>query len=198
MTTPNAPGKSETVSDFSTIEDALYTLRGAVERHTEGRLAAIEAAIDGGHALNALRQRAQHGDWARWVHDVGLTERTAHNWRRLADTGLSAQEVLDQGGIRAVLQTLSAPRNGNETNGHAQTLGRLEIIGIAEANADVLLSAVGQHIEAEHQRFEELKERFAQGDRSPELLKSLRLFTANYRRRHQRFVKDYEAQATAI
>ena len=69
-------------------------------------------------------------------------------------------------------------------------------MGIAEANTEVLLSAVGQHIEAEHQRFEELKERFAQGERSPELLKSLRLFTANFRRRHQRFVKDYEAQAT--
>ena len=82
--------KYPTVGHLTNIEDALYTLREAVERHTEGRLAAIGAAIDGGHALNALRERASHGDWERWVSDVGLKRSTAHNWRRLADTGLSA------------------------------------------------------------------------------------------------------------
>lgn len=190
--------KCDTVTHLGGIEDALYTLREAVQRHHEGRLAAIEAAIGGGHALNELRRRASHGDWLRWVQDVGLTYRTAHRWRELADTGLSAQEVIDRGGMREVLRAARATRHVDESDGLAQSLGRLEVVQAAEANAAVLLAALRRHIEDGRRSLDELQARFAQGERSPELQRELRQFVSAFKRRHKRMVKEYAAQASAL
>ena len=99
----DAMTKSETVAEMPDLETALGQLHDAVARHKRGREDAIQAAIDGGLALAALRDRAQHGDWGRWVRRAGLTERTAHNWRRLAAMGMTAEQVVERGGMRAVL-----------------------------------------------------------------------------------------------
>ena len=95
--------KSETVAEMPDLETVLGQLHDAVARHKRGRKDAIQAAIDGGLALAALRDRAQHGDWGRWVRQAGLTERTAHNWRRLAGLGMTAEQVVAEGGLRKTL-----------------------------------------------------------------------------------------------
>ena len=118
--------KSETVAEIPDLETALGQLHDAVSRHSRGRLETIQAALDGGSALAALRQRAQHGDWGRWIADAGLTERTAHNWRRLAGLGLSAEQVAAQGGIRAVLEANRATRPEDDVEAAATALERLE------------------------------------------------------------------------
>ena len=186
--------------DDDGIEHALLVLHEAVERHREGRLTAIEAAIVGGHALNELRRRAAHGDWEQWVSDVGLNRATAHRWRQLADTGLSAQEVIDQGGMRAVLRAAAARPTGDvdERAVLEQTLGRLEVLQAGDANAAVLLDALRRHIEDGRRVLEELQARFAQGERSPELQHELKQFVSAFKRRHKRLVKEYAAQASAL
>ena len=107
--------KSETVADFTDIESTLDRYHDAVARNRGGRLEAIAAAIDGGHALNRLREQSQHGDWEGWVKREGQTMRTAHNWRKLAETGLTAEQVVEQGGMVAVLRARNATRAEDET-----------------------------------------------------------------------------------
>ena len=106
--------KSETVADFTDIESTLDRYHDAVARNRGGRLEAIAAAIDGGHALNRLREQSQHGDWEGWVKREGQTMRTAHNWRKLAETGLTAEQVVEQGGMVAVLRARNATRPKDE------------------------------------------------------------------------------------
>ena len=106
--------KSETVADITDIESTLAQYHDAVARNRGGRLEAIAAAIDGGHALNQLREQAQHGDWEGWVEREGQTLRTAHNWRKLAETGLTAEQVVEQGGMVAVLRARNATRPSDE------------------------------------------------------------------------------------
>ena len=107
-------GKSEIVAEFTGIESALDRYHDAVARNRGGRLDAIAAAIDGGHTLNWLREQSQHGDWAAWVEREGQTLRTVHNWRKLAETGLTAEQVVEQGGMIAVLRARSATRPTDE------------------------------------------------------------------------------------
>ena len=95
--------KSATVAELPDLETALGQLHDAVSRHSRGRLETIQAALDGGMALRALRERSQHGDWGRWLHRADLTERTAHNWRRLASLGMTAEQIVAKGGMREVL-----------------------------------------------------------------------------------------------
>ena len=106
--------KSETVAEFTGIESALDRYHDAVARNRGGRLDAIAAAIDGGHTLNWLREQSQHGDWEGWVEREGQTLRTAHNWRKLAETGLTAEQVVEQGGMIAVLRAGNATRPTDE------------------------------------------------------------------------------------
>ena len=106
--------KSETVAEFTGIESALDRYHDAVARNRGGRLEAIAAAIDGGHTLNWLREQSQHGDWAGWVEREGQTLRTAHNWRKLAETGLTTEQVVEQGGMVAVLRARNATRPSDE------------------------------------------------------------------------------------
>ncbi len=96
--------KSEIVAD---IESGLDALHECVARHRRGRAEAVQAAIDGGHVLTVLRERAQHGDWAAWCERAGLTERTAYNWRKLAASGWDVDRVLAYGGIAKTLKVLS-------------------------------------------------------------------------------------------
>ena len=49
--------KSETVAEITGIESTLAQYHDAVARNRGGRLEAIAAAIDGGHALNQLREQ---------------------------------------------------------------------------------------------------------------------------------------------
>ena len=37
------------------------------------------------------------------MRSAGLTERTAHNWRALAALGMTAEQIVERGGMRAVL-----------------------------------------------------------------------------------------------
>ena len=86
----------------------MSAYREAVGRFVISRRASIQAAIDGGRALIALRATVQFGDWSRLIVESGQSVRSARRWVRLAQLGLSSQQVLDRGGIRAVTDAKSA------------------------------------------------------------------------------------------
>ena len=85
-------------------EDAIIRLHGAVGSYHKSKVSALAAALAGGRALNDLKPLVSHGEWANYLTDEGLTRGRAWNWRRLADLGMSAQQIHDQGGMVAVLK----------------------------------------------------------------------------------------------
>ena len=50
------------------------------------------------------KARLPHGGWAEWLGRLGLKARTASTWMRWASMSLTAEEVIERGGINATLK----------------------------------------------------------------------------------------------
>lgn len=85
------------------LEDLLPDIQQCVTRYQAGRLESIAAAVEGGQLLNMARRQLLHGDWMPYLEKVGLNRMTASRWMRLADLGLTPEEILKRGGMQAVL-----------------------------------------------------------------------------------------------
>ena len=89
--------------DYTSIEDLLFATLDAVSRFRVGQREAVSAALDAGALLTEAKGRLHHGEWGDWLGRVGLAKRTASMWMKLAGMDLTAEEVIDRGGI---VQTL--------------------------------------------------------------------------------------------
>ena len=89
------------------LEELLFDAQDCVTRWKAGRVEATAAAIDGGNILTMAHGLTGHGDWLEWLGKVGLTPTTASRWMRLAALGLDAEEVVERGGVSAVLKATS-------------------------------------------------------------------------------------------
>ena len=104
------PGKEYIFStgfDYTSIEDLLLATLDAVSRFRVGQRDAVSAALEAGALLTEAKGRLQHGEWGDWLHCVALAPHTASMWLKLAGLGLTAEDVIERGGI---VQTL---RGGN-------------------------------------------------------------------------------------
>ena len=61
------------------------------------------AALEAGPLLTKAKGRLHHGEWGDWLHRVGLAPRTASMWMKLAVMDVTAEDVIERGGI---VQTL--------------------------------------------------------------------------------------------
>ena len=98
------------IEDLISIEDLLLATLDAVSRFRVGQREAVGAALDAGALLSKAKGRFHHGEWGDWLRRVGLAPRTASMWMKLAGMDLTAEEVIDRGGI---VQTLrgGAPKS---------------------------------------------------------------------------------------
>ena len=79
----------------------------ALSRFRVGQREAITAVLDAGALLIEATVRLQRGEWSSWLARVGLAERTATTWIKLAKLGLTPEEVIERGGINAAVQGFS-------------------------------------------------------------------------------------------
>ena len=86
------------------LEDLLLSTLDAVSRFRVGQREAVGAALDAGDLLTMAKARLPHGGWAEWLGRLGLKARTASTWMRLASMSLTAEEVIERGGINATLK----------------------------------------------------------------------------------------------
>ena len=88
--------------------------------------------LDAGAFLAQAKGRLQHGEWGDWLHRVGLAPRTASMWLKLAGLGLTAEDVIERGGI---VQTLRGgnPKSATVADLPDSNLGR----DLAEAEAEI-------------------------------------------------------------
>ena len=80
------------------IEDLLLATLDAVSRFRVGQ-----------------QGRLRHGEWGDWLHRVGLAPRTASTWMKLAGMDLTAEDVIDRGGINAAARG-AKPKSASEAD----------------------------------------------------------------------------------
>ena len=114
------------------IEDLLFATLDAISRFRVGQREAIGAALEAGGLLSEAKAALQHGEWGDWLHRVGLASRTASMWMKLAGMDLTAEDVIDRGGI---VQTLrgGSPKSATVADLPNKNLGR----DLAEAEAAI-------------------------------------------------------------
>ena len=101
--------------DYTGIEDLLFATLDAVSRFRVGQREAVGAALEAGGLLNQAKGRLQHGEWGDWLGRVGLARRTASTWMKLSGMDLTAEEVIDRGGINAAARG-SKPKSASEAD----------------------------------------------------------------------------------
>ena len=94
---------------IDSIEDLLLATLDAVSRFRVGQR---EAA---GAFLTQAKGRLRHGEWGDWLHRVGLAPRTASTWMKLAGMDLTAEDVIDRGGINAAARG-AKPKSASESD----------------------------------------------------------------------------------
>ena len=92
------PTKADAPSLIDRIKEhhaQVFTSRRTMTHH----------AIECGKLLLELKAEIDHGSWIPTVESIGMTQQTAFNRMRLAELELSADEVIERGGITAVLKS---------------------------------------------------------------------------------------------
>ena len=97
------------------IEDLLFATLDAVSRFRVGQQEAVSAALEAGGLLTQAKGRLRHGEWGDWIGRVGLAKRTASTWMKLSGMDLTAEEVIDRGGINAAARG-SKPKSASEAD----------------------------------------------------------------------------------
>ena len=88
---------------YTGIEDLLFATLDAVSRFRVSQREAVGAALEAGGLLTEAKGRLKHGEWGDWIGRVGLASRTASMWMKLAGMDVTAEDVIERGGI---VQTL--------------------------------------------------------------------------------------------
>lgn len=88
-------------ADRADLESLMLDTMDAVSRYRVGQRDSIAAALDAGQLLNAAKDLVRHGEWAGYLKRVGLVERTAQTWMRVAKQGLTVEEIIEAGGIQS-------------------------------------------------------------------------------------------------
>ena len=119
------------IEDHLSLEDLLLATLDAVSRFRVGQRDTVSAALEAGPLLTKAKGRLHHGEWGDWLHRVGLAPRTASMWMKLAGMDLTAEDVIDRGGI---VQTL---RGGNPKSATVADLSGNLGRDLAEAEAEI-------------------------------------------------------------
>ena len=120
------------IEDRLSLEDLLFATLDAVSRFRVGQRDAVSAALEAGPLLTKAKGRLHHGEWGDWLHRVGLAPRTASMWMKLAGMELSAEDVIERGGIVKTLQ-FGKPNSATVAELPDSNLGR----ELAEAEAAI-------------------------------------------------------------
>ena len=119
------------IEDRLSLEDLLFATLDAVSRFRVGQRDTVGAALEAGPLLTKAKGRLHHGEWGDWLHRVGLAPRTASTWMKLAGMDLTAEDVIDRGGINAAARGVK-PKSASEADLPGD-LGR----DLANAEADI-------------------------------------------------------------
>ena len=121
---------AEIVQDADASTVAEREAAEAVTRYLRADGERTEAALDGGRALNRLKESTPHGGFGAVLKRLPISERTARRWMRLAGANLKTATVADLGGLRMADEVLAAL--GPEGLKAAPDIGRIAEEGVTD------------------------------------------------------------------
>ena len=92
------------------LEELLADAIDLDQKEQKGRLEVISSALELGEVLAKARSLTGHGYWVNWLEQTGIPRQRAHERIQLWGLGLSAQEILEGGGIKKVLRQQAAKK----------------------------------------------------------------------------------------
>ena len=94
------------------LERLARVIRGAGVRTKQHGVAFYRCALEGGEAAREAKAKLPHGQFTDWLRDnCNVSPQVARRWMKLASLGFTAEEIAEEGGIRALL---IAPTAQNE------------------------------------------------------------------------------------
>ena len=102
----------ELVQDAADATIAKREVAEAARRYLKADGERTEAALDGGRALNRLKESTAHGAFGAVLKRLPIPERTAQRWMRLAGADFKSAVAADLGGIMAADRFLSSLKPG--------------------------------------------------------------------------------------
>ena len=92
------------------LEELLPDIQAEYAQYGQRREQAIGHALECGRLLAIAREKAPHGFWGKYLSKLNIPTRTATEWIYLAEAGLTVEDILERGGIRAAREYLAAQR----------------------------------------------------------------------------------------
>ena len=90
--------------DGWSLKDDTNIVIAAMAEESGYKIGLYTRMLEAGHALRRIRKALPYGEWGPHIAKMGVTESKATRRMRLAATGLTPQEILDQGGQEAALR----------------------------------------------------------------------------------------------
>ena len=95
---------------------SIYRARSAKAREARrlGRARSLEAAkvhLDCGSMLVEAKAECRHGEWLPFLRQAGIPERSAQRRMQVARSGMSAEDIVREGGLKGAEASLAKPRN---------------------------------------------------------------------------------------
>ena len=118
------------------VETNLDALVDALEKDRKGKGLRKQAALEGGAALLALKDRVKHGDFLPMVEAKGITQRKANRWMAKAQAKTASGQRISEG-------------TAEDRMGRAMSLAGYEKM---KTGYDALLSMVGTMEDSDERR----------------------------------------------
>ena len=89
-------------------------VRSAGKRARTHGLAFYRCVLEAGTAALAARALIPHGQFTDWLtENCKVSPRQARSWMKLARMGLTAEQIVEAGGLRSLLTAATEPQNGS-------------------------------------------------------------------------------------
>ena len=95
---------------------SIYRARSAKAREARrlGRARSLEAAkvhLDCGSMLVEAKAECRHGEWLPFLRQAGIPERSAQRRMQVFASGMGAEDIVKEGGLKGAAASLAKPRN---------------------------------------------------------------------------------------
>ena len=95
---------------------SIYRARSAEAREARrlGRARSLEAAkvhLDCGSMLVEAKAECRHGEWLPFLRQAGIPERSAQRRMQVFASGMGAEDIVKEGGLKGAAASLAKPRN---------------------------------------------------------------------------------------
>ena len=138
-------------TDYQTpakLSNLAGATQSALARYRKADAERIAAALDAGRLLEEAKTTASHGEWLPYLEHLGVHQRNASRWMRLASAELKRDTVSYFGGLRAADEAMREGWSGSLMNAAAKSGWPIELAPAMQHRLDWLDEEEGRLLNA--------------------------------------------------